>query len=310
MSLFSESFSIKSLKRMSTKQDKPYLDIELSDKSGNLRGKMWHDAMESFDGAKEGDIVEVNASIETYNDNLQAKISSLKKAKDYNLADYQAVSAIDINSMIDQINQTIDSVKNKDLNKLLKNVFTKDFMKDFSESSASYRLHHSYKSGLIEHVTEMLIMAEAVLQRYPKMNKDLLLSGILLHDIGKVIEYDTKATITISTQGKLLGHIFIGTEQVKNNAPTDIPELLLDELLHLILSHHGQLEFGSPVLPKTPEAITLSSLDNASAKINSAYMAVHETDNDDEFTVFYRHLGTELYRSPYLDNLTNEDLAF
>ena len=181
MSLFSESFSIKSLKRMSTKQDKPYLDIELSDKSGNLRGKMWHDAMESFDGAKEGDIVEVNASIETYNDNLQAKISSLKKAKDYNLADYQAVSAIDINSMIDQINQTIDSVKNKDLNKLLKNVFTKDFMKDFSESSASYRLHHSYKSGLIEHVTEMLIMAEAVLQRYPKMNKDLLLSGILLH---------------------------------------------------------------------------------------------------------------------------------
>ena len=153
-------------------------------------------------------------------------------------------------------------------------------------------------------------MADAILDRYPKMNGDLLKAGILLHDIGKIREYEMNTSITLSTTGKLLGHIFISAEYVKQHAPSDMPELLLDELLHLILSHHGQLEFGSPILPKTPEAISLASLDNTSAKINAAYIAIHETDDDSEFTMYYRHLGTELYRSPYLANIINEDLPF
>ncbi|MEI7690754.1 MAG: HD domain-containing protein [bacterium] len=295
---------------MLTKHDKPYLDVELSDKSGNVKAKIWNDALDKYEDSTEGDIVEVTATVENYNDNLQLRISSLKKTNEYNLSDYQAVSARDIESMVEQVNQAIESTKNKFLQKLLKNVFTKDFLKDFSESSASYRIHHAYKAGLIEHVTEMLVMADSILVRYPKMNSDLLRAGILLHDIGKIKEYQTNTSITISTQGKLLGHIFMGAEYVKAQAPKDMPELLLDEILHLVLSHHGQLEYGSPILPKTPEAITLAALDNSSAKINSSYMAIHETDSDDEFTVYYRHLGTELYRSPYMDSLTNEDVPF
>lgn len=309
MSLFGELFAVKAYKKMTTRQDKPYIDIELSDKTGNVRGKIWPDHMDKTETAEVGDIVKIDATVETYNEALQLRVIGLSKEKDFEISDFQSVSKKDVNKMISKVNDTIDSIKNIHLKKLLLNVFTPDFLKDFSEASASYRLHHAYKSGLIEHTTEMLTLADAILACYPKMNKDLLRTGVLLHDIGKIREYQTSTTISISTEGKLLGHIFMGTEFVRSKAPKDMPDLLLNEVLHLILSHHGQLEFGSPILPKTTEALALSAIDKASSTINAAYVAVHEGD-DAEFTPYFRHLGTELYRSPYLDNLTNEDIPF
>jgi 3'-5' exoribonuclease len=310
MSLFGEAFAVKSFKKMTTRQDKPYIDVELSDRTGNVRGKIWPDHIEKCQTVKEGDVVKVEALVEKYNEKIQLKIMALSEEKEYNLEDFQAVSRQNQKEMITLIKNSISKIKNKYLKALLNNVFTDDFTKDFNEASASYRLHHAYRSGLLEHTAEMLVMSEAILDQYPKMNNDLLKTGILLHDLGKIKEYQVSTTISISTEGKLLGHIFIGAEHIKSKAPKDMPADLLNEVLHLVLSHHGELEFGSPVLPKTAEAIALASLDNTSAKINASYIAIHETSNDSEFTSYYKHLGTELYRSPYLDNLTNEDIPF
>ncbi|MDD5693139.1 MAG: HD domain-containing protein [Patescibacteria group bacterium] len=310
ISLFDENFVVKSIKRMMTKQEKPYLDLELSDRTGNIRGKVWPDNLDKCAEVKEGEVVSIDALVENYNGALQLKIMALKIENNFNQADYQPVSKKDKQEMLTVITSSIRRIKNKHLKSLLDNIFTADFLKDFSEASASYRLHHAYRSGLLEHTSEMLTLSDAILSQYPKMNSDLLTTGVLLHDIGKIVEYKTSTTITITTEGKLLGHIFIGASHIKEKAPKDIPEDLLNEVLHLVLSHHGSLEFGSPILPKTSEALALSSIDDTSAKINSSYIAIHDSGEDAEFTTYYRHLGTELYRSPYLDNLTNEDIPF
>jgi 3'-5' exoribonuclease len=309
MSLFGESFVVKSLKQMTTKQDKPYFDLELSDRTGNIKGKIWPDNIDKCQKASAGDIVKIDAAVESYNGALQLKILALSEEENYNIQDFQATSEFSLDEMKLKVIDEIDSVKNRHLNKLLNEIFNKDFFESFQKSAASYRVHHAYRSGLIEHTVEMLYFADAVTMRYPKMNRDLLITGVLLHDIGKVREYITDTTISISIEGRLLGHIFIGAEQVKNAAPKDMPKDLLDEVLHLILAHHGKLEYGSPVKPMTAEAITLSQIDELSAKTNTSYKTIHDL-NDSNFTSYVRYFETELYRSPYLDELSNKDIPF
>ncbi len=310
MSLFGELFAVKAYKKGTTRQDKPYIDIELSDRTGAVRGKIWPDHMDKCEVTGEGDVVKIDASVEIYNSAPQLRIVSLAKETEYDPSDFQAVSEYEDKEMVAKVEKSIDSVKNKHLKTLLKNVFDKDFMKKFAESSAAYRVHHAYKGGLIEHIVEMLYLSEAVLDRYPKMNGDLLVTGILLHDIGKTVEYKSGLTVQITTRGKLLGHIFIGANYVFGKAPKEMPESLLDEVIHMILSHHGELQFGSPVVPITAEAIALSQLDRLSSNINSSYQAIHGLDKKEEFTSYIKNLGAELYRSPYLDELTNEDIPF
>lgn len=310
MSLFGEVFAVKSYKKMTTRQDKPYIDLKLSDKTGDVGGKIWPDHIEKSEVVKEGDIVKIDATVETYNNSLQLRILSLAKTTEFDPIDFQKVSEYSTKEMQDKIEDTIKSIKNKHLQALLKNVFDKETTMAFLQSSAAMNVHHAYTGGLVEHVTEMLYLAEAVLDRYPKMNADILKTGILLHDLGKIREYQTKLVTTITTEGKLLGHITIGADMVRGKAPKEMPKNLLDEVIHLILSHHGALEFGSPVLPKTAEAIALSSLDRTSSYINYTYKAIHELEPSEEFTAYLKHLGTEFYRSPYLDNLTNEDIPF
>ena len=247
--------------------------------------------------------------VENYNDLLQLKILSLAKEADYNLQDFQAVTEFNLEDLKIKIDDEIDSVKNNHLKQLLKNIFDKDFLAVFQTSSASYRVHHAYRSGLIEHTVEMLFFADAVASRYPKMNRDLLITGVLLHDIGKVREYVTGTTISLSIEGRLLGHIFIGAEQIKQAAPKDMPKDLLDEVLHLVLSHHGKLEYGSPIKPMTAEAIALSQIDELSSKVNTSYKTIHDL-TDTNFSTYVRYFETELYRSPYLDELKNKDIPF
>lgn len=309
ISLFGEEFAVKSVKKSLTKQNQPYLDIEFTDKTGAVRGKVWPDALDKCDEIKEGEIAKVDGFIEEFN-GPQVKVTHLTKVDDFDPANFVAVSEFKKDEMLDTVKKTISGTKNKHLKELLNNVFDQEFLAEFAESSAALRVHHSYNGGLMEHVVEMLHLSDAILDRYPKMNGDLLKAGILLHDIGKTVEYKSGITVSLTTRGKLLGHIFIGSDYVKRKAPKDMPESLLDEVIHLILSHHGELQFGSPVVPMTAEAIALSSLDRTSAFLNSSYKTIHDLDENEEFSAYVRNLGTELYRSPYLNSLTNEDIPF
>lgn len=308
--IFDESFAIKQYKKSSTVSNKPYIDIVLADKTGTIKAKIWSDDIQNCREAKVGDIIKIDGSVGEYREALQLQISCLDLLKNYNQDDYIEKSKNDIDTMFKQIQKVIDEIQNKYLKKLLEDIFEdKEFSELYKNAAGAFKVHHAYSGGLLEHNIEVLNVSRTLAESFPKVNKDLLFAGVLLHDIGKMYEYKVGTTITISKEGKLLGHIFIGTELVKNKAKDvkDFPADLLDELLHLILSHHGELEFGSPIKPMTPEAVILWASDNASAKVNMAYTIVHEGNITNEFTEYHKHLGTELYRSPYVDEILSKE---
>lgn len=308
--LFDETFAVKSYKKGATRNNKPFIDVELADNSGTIRGKIWSDDMANTQTAEEGDVVTVNGTIEDFMGTPQFRITNLTKTKEYKIEDLQQKSQFDIEKMWSDIEKGIAEIKNPHLSALCKNIFDKETIENFKKSPAAYRVHHAYVGGLLEHTWEMLKMAEGLKGHYPKVNMDIINSGILLHDIGKMTEFETETTIVFTDKGRLLGHIFLGAEQVKQKAPKDIPEDLLTEVLHIILSHHGELEYGSPMVPMTTEAIAVFGIDHASAKLNTAYYHIHGGLGSETYTQYVRQLGTELYRSPYSDNLANEDIPF
>jgi 3'-5' exoribonuclease len=309
-SLFGETFAVKSYKRGATRNNKPFIDIELSDNSGAIKGKVWSDDLSACDKVAEGDVVEVTATVEDFMGARQMKITNMKKTEVYELVELQQKTEFDVEKMWQDIEKTITGIKNPYLKNLLETIFDDETTDKFKKSPAAYKVHHNYLGGLLEHTWEMLKMTESVSSHYQKLNMDLLKTGVILHDIGKAFEFEPSTTILITNKGKLLGHIYLGAEIVKHHAPKDTPEDLLDEVLHIILAHHGQKEFGSPVVPMTAEAITVHVLDYSSAKMKIAYSQIFDDLGNEQFTQYVPQLGTELYRSPYSDIEVNEDIPF
>ncbi|MCL5093960.1 MAG: HD domain-containing protein [Patescibacteria group bacterium] len=306
-SIFDETFAVKNYKKLLAKNKKPYISLDLSDATGDIRGKIWSDDFQNCEEVKIGDVVSISGLIQDFN-GLSMRITKLNKVNEYEPDDYIIKSDKDLGSLFTEVSDTIKTLDNKYLKELLEQIFKdKEFKENYIKSAAAYTVHHSYSGGLLEHSVEVLHLSKTMALRFPKVNKDILFAGAILHDIGKMFEYTLGTTIGFSKRGKLLGHIYIGAEFVKNKATliNDFPEELLDELMHLIISHHGEIEFGSPVRPMTVEAIILWVSDYASTKVNIAYNSVHSGDRD-EYTEYHRHLGTELYRSPYSFDLNEE----
>jgi len=310
-SVFGELFAVKSYKKTATRNNRPYIDITLSDKTGLIKGKIWSDDMKNCETVAEADVVSVSATIDEFN-GQQIKVTNMSKVDKYDLADFQPTSGKDVEKMFGEIVEATEKVKNPSLKKLLKEFLNdKKVVEEYKRGAGGYTVHHDYLGGLLDHTTEMLNYVPAICKTHPKINKDMLVTGIIFHDIGKIYDYKVTTTITLTPKLRLLGHIFTGAEMVKKYGEnTGMDEKLLDEVLHLILSHHGKMEFGSPVLPKTPEAIVLSMLDDISAKLNTAFSALESTEENELFTGYHRIFGAELYRSPYSDDLTNEDIPF
>ena len=298
-----EQFAVKNYKRMVSRNNKPYVDIELADKSGSMRGKIWTDNLANCVGTKEGDVVEIDTTVEEFNDMLQFNINRLLLIKKYNTEDFIQSSLVDAEKMHKELLSEIKKIKYKNIKAFLENLFIKDeeFIERFKKAPAGFKLHHAYSGGLLEHILETIELSKGLEKKFPKLNKDLLTCGIILHDIGKVYEFEISTTIIFTKRGKLLGHIYLGTELIRNKVPKDFPKDLLDEIIHFILSHHGEPELGSPTRPMTTEAVALHALDLASAKIHMAYRAIHKEDILGEFTPYHRTLQTELYKSPYLE---------
>ncbi len=312
-SVFGELFAVKNYKKTATRNNRPYIDITLSDKTGFIKGKIWSDDMPNCETVEEADVVSVSASIEDFNGAPQAKITNMSKVDKYDLTDFQPSTDKDIEKMFDEITDAASKIKNPQLQKLLQEFLSdKDTVEKFKRGAGGYTVHHDYLGGLLDHTTEMLSYVPAIAKTHSKINKDILTTGVILHDIGKVHEYEVSTSIVITPKLKLLGHIFMGAEMVKRyGEKAGVEEKLLDEILHMILAHQGRIEFGSPVLPKTPEAMVLYRLDDMSAKLNTAFKLLDSGGSDgDLFTSYQRNLETELYRSPYVDDLTNEDIPF
>ncbi|MCD7709567.1 MAG: HD domain-containing protein [Clostridiales bacterium] len=257
-----------------TKAGKPYENVILQDKTGTIDAKIWDPSSVGIDEFEAFDYVAVTGDVTSFQGNLQMSIRRVRKVdpSECDPAEYLPITDKDIDEMFAEIMQFIDSVGNKYLNPLLHKFFDNEvFVKEFKFHSAAKSVHHGFVGGLLEHTLSVTKNCDFFAKNYPILNRDLLITAALFHDIGKMKELSTFPENNYTDQGQLIGHIIIGTEWV-DHAIREIdgfPKVLETELLHCILSHHGELEFGSPKKPSIAEALALSFADNIDAKMET-----------------------------------------
>lgn len=280
----------------------PYLTVRLKDKSGETDGKVWENAVELDRGFKKGDIVFIEGRAASYKNSLQLSIINIVKIpwEQVNPADYLPAAAADVNIMFEEIRAYINKIQNEHLRKMLSAFFQDEKNAElFKRAPAAKGFHHIYLGGLLEHTLSVVRLLENVAQHYPALNKDMLIAGGILHDIGKIYEFKYEGLIDYSDEGRLIGHIVMGVEMINKTiaALPDFPEQLSMELRHLLLSHHGEFEFGSPKRPKTPEALVVHYIDDLDAKLNAFETFIAGAENDgSDWTPYNRFFERFLYK--------------
>ena len=271
----SDIYLIKNRQSAVTKNGKPYDSLIIQDKTGTIDAKIWEPNSAGIDDFDVLDYVQIVGSVTSFNGALQV---SVKRARlchegEYIPSDYLPVSSKDIEEMYTELMEFVDSVKSSYLNKLLKMFFAEDedFINAFKENSAAKSIHHGFIGGLLEHTLSVTRMCNFYASAYPAINRDLLLSVAMLHDIGKIKELSKFPVNDYTDDGQLLGHIVMGVEMVgkKIDEIPDFPAKLAGEVKHCILAHHGEYEFGSPKKPAIIEAVALNFADNTDAKLET-----------------------------------------
>jgi 3'-5' exoribonuclease len=280
----------------------PYLNLRLKDKTGEVDGKIWENAAELDQRFKRGDIVHVEGRAIHYKNALQITVSDIKAIplEETNPADYLPSTQKDPEAMFHELMGFVDKMKNKHLQELLRRFFENEETADlFKKAPAAKGFHHIYLGGLLEHTLSVTRLLEKTAEHYPELDSDLLIAGGILHDIGKIREFSFHQIIEYSDEGRLIGHIVMGVEMVdKKIAELDnFPAQLALELRHIILSHHGEFEFGSPKRPKTLEALVVHYIDDMDAKFNAFKTFMKEaSDKDSDWTPYNRLLERYLYK--------------
>ncbi len=261
-----------------------YLLLKLSDMSGEIMGMMWDKISGVIDKVKPGDFVKVKFRVQVYNNNLQAIVSRIEKVEESDVENAEIFfpsSEIPADKLYEKIVAFAEEkIENKYIKELVMRVYKEPEIKPMLlKAPAAKSLHHAYRGGYLEHVYGLLRLAEKICEIYPFINRDLVYTGILFHDIGKLWELSYQRDFNYTTEGRLLGHIAIEYEFVTDKIKEipDFPENYKLHLQHIILSHHGELEFGSPKRPKTPEALLVATIDNLDAKMNAMKKAI-DTD--------------------------------
>jgi len=273
--LFDGFFLVLAKQQRTTKTNKPYLNLILGDKTGQLEGRVWEPGDPRI--AKEfdrGDIVKARGSASRFDDRIQMKIDQLRlaTASEVDKTDLLPSTTYDVDALWSQLRGFVDSFSNADLKLLLTTLLNDPVLAQaYREAPAAKQLHHAWLGGLLEHVVSLLTLADRVAPHYPLIDRDLLLTGVILHDIGKVRELSWEIGFEYTVEGSLLGHIQMGAALAEKTMDglANFPPKLKTLVLHMILSHHGKLEFGSPKLPMIPEALVLNFLDDLDAKMQA-----------------------------------------
>ncbi|HUN83864.1 MAG TPA: HD domain-containing protein [Terracidiphilus sp.] len=273
--VFDGFFLLLSRQQRSTKSNKPYLNLILGDKTGQLEGRVWDlsDPRIMKDAVK-GDIVKARGCVARFEDRLQMKVEQLRRATlcEVDKTDLLPGTTYDVSELWQKLLAYVESFTEPNLKLLLTTILADSRMAElYREAPAARQLHHAWLGGLLEHVVSLLNLGDRVAPHYPMLHRDLLLTGIILHDIGKVRELSWAVGFDYTVEGTLLGHIQMGVEMVEKviDGLPDFPPRLRTLVVHMILSHHGKLEFGSPKLPMIPEALVLNFLDDLDAKMQA-----------------------------------------
>uniref|UniRef100_C6E0G5 Metal dependent phosphohydrolase n=1 Tax=Geobacter sp. (strain M21) TaxID=443144 RepID=C6E0G5_GEOSM len=276
------------------KNGKPYLTLKLMDRSGEVDAKVWDNADQVGALFDRNDFLAVRAKASVYLGKMQLIVSELKKVPDdsVDLADFLPETDRDVKAMVEELHALVAGVKDPDLARLLSSFFhDPELLAQYRVAPAAKGMHHVYLGGLLEHSLAVAKLVDAMVPLYPGLNRDLLVAGALLHDVGKVREMTYLRSFDYSDEGKLIGHITIGAEMLHERitALPGFPAELAMLLKHMILSHHGQYEYGSPKRPKTLEATILNYLDDLDSKINGIRTHIRkEPDNPSRWTAYHR----------------------
>ncbi|MBW1912264.1 MAG: HD domain-containing protein, partial [Deltaproteobacteria bacterium] len=275
-----------------TKKGEPFLSITLADRTGDIAARVW-DRAEAFSSLfSEGDILEVEGRASSYRNQIQVTLSGLKTSE--NSADptiFLETTPEDINDMLASLKKIIKEVKDPYLKNLLDRFLSdRQFVTLFKKAPAAKNFHHNYVGGLLEHTLSVCRLTGYMTGHYPQLDRDLLIAGAFLHDIGKIREFKVDTRIEYSDEGRLLGHLVLGIEMLEERLEKirPFPKETALRLKHLILSHHGQYDFGSPKRPKFLEAFALHMADDLDAKINGLGRFMEKDRQEGAWTDFNR----------------------
>lgn len=286
-----------------------YLSLEIGDRSLSVNSNIWDNFDSIYRNFKVGDIVKIKGSMDEYRGVPQINLSSIKSIGDsdnISFSDFLPKSKRDPEIMKKEFFNRIEKISEPNLKSLMEMIFAEENFNKFFISAAGKSWHHAYVHGLIEHTLEIIKICDLMCDLHSEINRDLLISGAMMHDFGKTEELSVDASFNYTDKGKLLGHIVISAMLINetiNKLPT-FPEELKNNLLHIVLSHQGKLEFASPVVPKTLEAITLYQADELSARVNAYKNALSsEIKGDNKWTRFITLASTDLYRHNLTSNI-------
>jgi 3'-5' exoribonuclease len=276
------------------KNGKPYMTLKLVDRTGEVEGRVWDRVDEFSERFGKDDFLRVQGKASVYLGKMQLVVQDLARLADgeVDLADYLPVATRSTEELVAELRTRVASLTDSHLRRLLE-AFLADaaFLQRYATAPAAKTMHHVYLGGLLEHSLAVADLADDVSRRYPGVQRDLLVVGALLHDIGKVAELCYERSFDYTDEGKLIGHIVMGVEMVEEKVRQlpDFPRALATLIKHLLLSHHGQYEFGSPKRPKTLEAVILNFLDDLDSKINGVRTHIErDPDNGSAWTSYHR----------------------
>jgi 3'-5' exoribonuclease len=295
--------------RPTTKGDL-YIAMYLSDRTGKVNCRMWQASESLYQQIPSEGFIQIRGKSELYQSALQIVVNDVQVVSQdkISLADYMARTEKDVPQMYAKLKEILGRIAHPQLKALVDSfLYNKDLMILFCNAPAAMQMHHNFLGGLLEHTLNMMEVAEAIFPLYPKIQKDLVRAAIFLHDIAKTKELSYKAAISYTDSGQLLGHIVLGTQMVSlaadklAEAGKPVDAAVLDSLLHIMITHHGAYEFGSPKLPATPEAFMVSYIDNLDAKMNQTTTLIENDSSEGNWTAYQKSLETKLYRNRALE---------
>lgn len=298
----SDVYLCKSKSTALTKSGKEYENVLLQDKTGIIDSKIWDVTSGGIGDFDTYDYVSVNGQVTCFNGSLQFKIERIRKAdeSEYIASDYVPCSRFDVEQMYGELMQFVNSIENPYISQLVKKFFVEDqaFIKKFRSVSAAKSVHHGFAGGLLEHSLSVIKLCAAMADQYDYLNRDLLIACAMLHDAGKTKELSDFPKNDYTDEGNFLGHIVMGYEMVNEKIKSidGFPPVLASEIGHCILSHHGELEYGSPKKPSIAEALALAMADNTDAKMETLREAVNAKDSND-WLGFNRWLDANIKRT-------------
>lgn len=291
--IIDSTYLVKSKAIQVAKNGRPYLNITLMDSTGDIGARVWDDAEELNSKFDRGDVIQVMGHANLYQGKLQLIVQDAIKVpnEEINPADFLPVSQRNIDEMYAELKMHLQGIKNQYLKTLAEKIFSDPLIvKKFKSAPAATGVHHVYIGGLLQHVLSLCALVKAITPLYKNLNEDLLLSACFYHDIGKMNELSYDTNFEYTNEGKLIGHIVQGAMLVDNEIRKieGFPQDLRNALLHMILSHHGEYEFGSPKRPKFLEAIVFHFLDNLDSKIEGVQSFIKKEKTEKNWTSHHK----------------------